>query len=108
MREDTPDRAALPASYLRDLKSIRASAQHLARLIGDVLDLASSQAGELRLMSEPLDLGETLQEAVWLGELMAREKGLTWRADVPEQFAAGVGRSDAAEAGGVEPHQQRH
>ncbi len=86
LREETPDRAALPTSYLRDLKSIRASAQHLARLIGDVLDLASSQAGELRLTREPLDIGETLREAVWLGELMAREKGLTWRADVPDDL----------------------
>ncbi|NTU65459.1 MAG: substrate-binding domain-containing protein, partial [Chloroflexi bacterium] len=62
LRETMPDRSALATSYHRDLKNIRASAQHLARLIGDVLDLASSQAGELRLTSEPLDLGEALQE----------------------------------------------
>lgn len=84
LREETPDRSALPVSFHRDLKNIRASAQHLARLIGDVLDLASSQAGELHLTREPLDLSGTLQEAAWLGELMAREKGLKWRADLPE------------------------
>ena len=86
LREEMPDRAALSASFLRDLKNIRASAQHLARLIGDVLDLASSQAGELRLTSEPLDLGETLKEVIWLGELMAREKGLAWRAALPDRL----------------------
>ena len=53
-------RPDLPADCLRDLESIRTSAQHLAHLIGDVLDLASSQAGELRLTYEPLRLDEVL------------------------------------------------
>jgi K+-sensing histidine kinase KdpD len=46
---------------LRDIKQISASAQYLAHLIGDVLDLASSEAGQLRILREQLDLSEVVQ-----------------------------------------------
>lgn len=68
---------------LRDLVQINASAQHLARLIGDVLDLASSEAGQLRILREPLDLAEVLQVAAASGAQLAHDKGLDWRADLP-------------------------
>jgi signal transduction histidine kinase/CheY-like chemotaxis protein len=68
---------------LRDIKQIFASAQHLARLISDVLDLASSEAGQLRILREPLDLAEVLQVTAKIGEEMAREKSLKWRSDLP-------------------------
>jgi signal transduction histidine kinase/CheY-like chemotaxis protein len=68
---------------LRDIEQINLSAQHLARLIGDVLDLASSEAGQLRILREPLDLAEVLNVAVKIGEQMAHEKGLEWQADLP-------------------------
>ena len=42
-----------PWAFRRDLDSIHVATQHLADLIGDVLDLASSQAGELRLIARP-------------------------------------------------------
>jgi signal transduction histidine kinase/DNA-binding LacI/PurR family transcriptional regulator/AraC-like DNA-binding protein len=83
LRERPRRQTALPAPYQRDLSSIHASAQHLSRLISDVLDLASSQAGELHLACEPLRLGEVLAQVDMLGEALAREKGLTWQSDVP-------------------------
>lgn len=67
-----------------DIKQIHTSAQHLGRLIGDVLDLASSEAGQLRLLCEPLDLGEVLSAAAQIGEQLAHEKGLAWQADLPQ------------------------
>lgn len=70
-------------TYRKDLNRIHTSAQHLSRLIGDVLDLASSQVGELRLASEPLRLDTLLTEVAVLGESMATEKGLIWACDVP-------------------------
>ena len=73
----------LPSQLLQDVESIHASAEHLARLISDVLDLASSQAGELRLVTEQLRLTELLANAAVLGERMTREKGLAWRTEVP-------------------------
>lgn len=71
------------AVELRDIEQINTSAQHLARLIGDVLDLASSEAGQLRILREPLDLAEVLGLAAKIGEEMAREKGLEWKVQMP-------------------------
>jgi signal transduction histidine kinase/DNA-binding LacI/PurR family transcriptional regulator/DNA-binding response OmpR family regulator len=70
---------------LRDMEQINTSAQHLARLIGDVLDLASSEAGQLHILREPLDLVEVLQVAGKIGEELAREKGLEWNVALPHR-----------------------
>lgn len=70
---------------LRDIEQINISAQHLARLIGDVLDLASSEAGQLRILREPLDLAEVLDVVVKIGGQMAHEKGLEWDAQLPSR-----------------------
>lgn len=72
-----------PESYLQDIEWIHASAQHLDGLIRDVLDLARSEVGQLRLVCEPLDLNEVFRVAVIVGEQMARGKGLTWRTEIP-------------------------
>jgi signal transduction histidine kinase/DNA-binding LacI/PurR family transcriptional regulator/DNA-binding response OmpR family regulator len=71
-------------AYWRDLKRIHASAQHLDGLIRDVLDLARSEVGQLKLVCAPLDLAEVLQVVVVVGEQMARDKGLDWRVEIPE------------------------
>jgi len=75
--------AEVSATAAQDLERIFANAQHLSQLIGDVLDLASSEAGQLRLYYEPLDLAEILQSVVATGAQMAREKGLAWHAQLP-------------------------
>ncbi len=69
----------------QDLERIFASAQHLGFLIRDVLDLASSDAGQLRLSCEPLDLSEVLRAVIVTGEQLARDKGLAWRAQLPNR-----------------------
>lgn len=79
------EQSGLSGATQRDLRQINASAQHLSRLISDVLDLASSEAGQLRILCEPLDLAEVLRVAAKIGEQLAREKGLTWQADLPRQ-----------------------
>lgn len=83
LREEATGNFELPELYRRDLKNIRASAHHLNHLIGDVLDLASSQAGRLRLDREMLSLSTVLADVITLGEAMAREKGLAWHSDIP-------------------------
>jgi signal transduction histidine kinase/CheY-like chemotaxis protein len=77
------EQSELPGAARRDLGQITTSAQHLSRLINDVLDLASSEAGQLRILREPLDLAEVLRMAAKIGEQLARERGLTWRAQLP-------------------------
>ncbi len=86
LREDASSENPLPDRYYRDLNNIRASAHHLNHLIGDVLDLASSQAGQLRLVRSKLRVSDVLAEVIALGEVMAREKGLTWQTDVPKEL----------------------
>ncbi len=83
LREEADSNTPLPERYHRDLRNIRTSAQHLAHLISDVLDLASSQAGQLRLVRERLRLADVFAPVTALGEAMAREKGLAWSADIP-------------------------
>jgi signal transduction histidine kinase/DNA-binding response OmpR family regulator len=67
----------------QDIEQINLSAQHLGRLLSDVLDLASSEAGQLRINSQPLDLAEVLRVAAASGQQMAAAKGLAWEARLP-------------------------
>jgi CheY-like chemotaxis protein len=69
-------------SFQEDLRRIFISSQHLDGLIRDVLDLASSDIGQLKLVCESLDLYEVLQAASVIGEQLARDKGLKWRAEI--------------------------
>jgi len=82
LTEEGESLIALPAFYRRDLNSIRKSSQHLSRLISDVLDLASSHAGELHLTCEPISLESIIQEIMVLSEAIVREKGLVWRVEL--------------------------
>jgi signal transduction histidine kinase/AraC-like DNA-binding protein/ABC-type sugar transport system substrate-binding protein len=76
---DTP----LPESYRKDVEQIFTNAQHLGELIGDVLDLASSDAGKLQLANEFVDLGEALGLVAETGRQLAYNKGLGWHAELP-------------------------
>lgn len=71
------------ADAVQFARRINTSAQHLGRLIRDVLDLASSDAGQLRLTCEPLDLGEALQMVAETGKQLCAEKNLTWKMEIP-------------------------
>ncbi|MBX2996971.1 MAG: substrate-binding domain-containing protein [Caldilineaceae bacterium] len=72
-----------PAPIQQGIERIQANARHLGRLIDDVLDLASSDAGQLRLSFAFVDLGETLALLAETGRQLAAEKGLSWRAVLP-------------------------
>ncbi len=51
-----------------------------------MLDLASSQVGQLRLVREPLDLHQALEVVTLIGQQMASDKGLSWSAEIPDQL----------------------
>ena len=80
------DEGGAPANepYRADVERIHANAQHLGSLIGDVLDLASSEAGQLRLTKEFVDLGEALRMVAETGRQLAENKGLAWHATLPD------------------------
>jgi signal transduction histidine kinase/DNA-binding LacI/PurR family transcriptional regulator/AraC-like DNA-binding protein len=69
-------------STVRDLERIQGSAQHLDNLIRDVLDLAVSQVGQLRLSYDLIDVNETLRPVFEIGDKLAREKGIGWRLEL--------------------------
>jgi signal transduction histidine kinase/DNA-binding LacI/PurR family transcriptional regulator/AraC-like DNA-binding protein len=69
-----------------DLQRIYISAQHLDGLIRDVLDLASSDVGQLKLVCEPLDMTDVLDTVAVIGEQLARDKGLTWKAEIAKNL----------------------
>lgn len=84
LRESDESGTPLPDRYRVDVERIHASGQHLGWLIGDVLDLASSEAGQLRLTNEVIDLGETLRTVIVIGQQLAEDKGLVWQVSLPE------------------------
>ncbi len=69
-------------SSIRDLERIQGSAQHLDNLIRDVLDLAVSQVGQLRLSYDLIDVHETLIPVFEIGEKLAHERGIGWRLEL--------------------------
>jgi signal transduction histidine kinase/AraC-like DNA-binding protein/ABC-type sugar transport system substrate-binding protein len=72
---------------IEDIERINASSQHLGFLIRDVLDLASNDAGQLRLALQPADVLDVLRPALETGEQLVRQKGLKWSAELPSRPA---------------------
>jgi len=68
------------------LEHIYASAQYLDGLIRDVLDLARSEVRQLKLVCEPLHLTEALRPVLAIGQQLARDKELAWRAEIPKEL----------------------
>ncbi len=54
----------LTPSAREDLEVVRKSAEHLSRLIDDVLDLSALEAGSLRLAPEPVDVTEVARDVI--------------------------------------------
>ncbi len=91
LREEALGSATLLSSHYHDLEGIYASAEHLGRLIRDVLDLATSQAGQLQLELEPIDLIVVLQAAIEIGEELAHQKNLDWKVSIPANLPGVIG-----------------
>lgn len=70
----------------RDVERIYIGAQHLDSLIRDVLDLARSDVGQLKLVCQSLDMTEVLQSVSMIGEQLARDKELAWHAEIPQNL----------------------
>jgi PAS domain S-box-containing protein len=75
----------------KQLSMVQESARHLLALITDVLDISKMEAGQLTIISEPFDVGATLNDVA--SELMplAQEKGLTLSTEIPEALGLIVG-----------------
>jgi hypothetical protein len=64
------------------------SAQHLQRLIDDIIDLSKLEAGTLTLLAAPVDLAALLREVLALLHPLAAAKGLSLRLDIDPALPA--------------------
>jgi len=83
LREGEDNQTLISDATQKDIQRIHAYAQHLGGLIGDVIDLATLDAGQFRLNKELINLGETLQMIVESGSQLTADKGLEWLSNVP-------------------------
>ena len=66
------------------LKRIRANGEHLLALVNQILDLSRIEAGRLELFWQQIDPRELVADVTELMEVLAREKGLRLRLELPE------------------------
>ena len=83
--EAYPDAIRSP-ELVADLGAVYRSAQHLQKLVDDVLDLAQLDAGKFELQSVETDLGEVVQEAVDTVRNMAVARGLALTTQLPHDL----------------------
>ncbi|HIC88442.1 MAG TPA: response regulator, partial [Anaerolineae bacterium] len=76
----------LPPPYRGDINAIYRSAQHLASLIDDVLDLSKIESGRMGLDREPTDPASIIHEAMNIIKGLAEVKGLRLSVDVPARL----------------------
>lgn len=86
MRQQRDGRDASLEVLQKYNEQIFTSGQHLDRLIRDVLDLASSQAGQMSLVCAPLNLAPLFQDVISIGTQLAGQKSLRFRAEIPEEL----------------------
>lgn len=70
--------------YREYLKDIRYSSEHLSDVLGEVLDLAKIEAGQLQIEEEDVDVVRLLRESQALIAGQAAQKSLSIVLDVPE------------------------
>jgi signal transduction histidine kinase/ActR/RegA family two-component response regulator len=72
----------------RSLELLENSARLLARIIGDLLDLARMEAGAIDVQRERINLRQTIDQVVALLQPLAQQRGLAlqahWPGDAPE------------------------
>src|SRR6185369_10133858 len=69
----------------QQIVQLRAAGEHLQALIDDMLDLASIEAGELRLIAEPVNVMDVVQAAATMTAPLATEHGVTVMLDAALQ-----------------------
>jgi signal transduction histidine kinase/CheY-like chemotaxis protein len=74
----------LSPAFMVDLGAIQRNAQHLQRLVDDVLDLSAIETGHMVIQPEPTDMAVLAREAMAIVEGLVRLRGLALIADLEE------------------------
>ncbi|MCX7683455.1 MAG: helix-turn-helix domain-containing protein [Anaerolineae bacterium] len=77
----------LPQALLEDLEHVRQSAEHLLRVINDLLDLSRAEIDELDLHPEIIDPRPLLEEVFHsMAESLASQGAVAWRLQLPDRL----------------------
>lgn len=92
MSEIMAGTASVPQSIKANIDVIRSAGSTLEALLSDLLDLASANAGKLRISYAPFDVASEICAAVGLGQQQARSKGLDFTLEcAPDSLAWAMG-----------------
>ena len=91
MLQDGINSAPLDDKQQEYVGNVLQASNHLLRLIDDILDLATIEAGRMVLDLENIDLAKALEEAVPLAQEWGQEQSVKVVADI----SPGIGRIDA-------------
>lgn len=84
--------AAVPQSIRTRIDVIRSAGRTLEALLSDLLDLASAEAGRLRISYTPFHVASELVAAIGLSEQQARAKGLNFSVEyAPDELTWAMG-----------------
>jgi signal transduction histidine kinase/DNA-binding LacI/PurR family transcriptional regulator len=89
LAEDSPDMesAALPPAVLKDLRHIYDNAEHLLRVIDDLLDLSRAEIDELDLYPEMIDTRPFLEQVFHsIADAAVSAGKVAWRLALPERL----------------------
>ena len=77
------DAGSVPETQREFLEVAARNADRLGALINDILDVSRIESQQFEIRTEPTDLGAVLKEVATTFQVMAHNKGLTLRHDVP-------------------------
>ncbi len=75
------DKTQLDAQQQDLIETTKNSAEHLLRLLNDILEVSALEAGKLNIHSEPVDMAALLQDVYQLMRCMADQKNLAFHLD---------------------------
>ena len=84
LNPETYDGVGWTAELENDIREMYRAARHLQSLVDDILDLSRIDAARLPLLRELLDIRVVVTEAVDTISPLARQRGLTLQAQLPE------------------------
>ncbi|SVD94093.1 uncharacterized protein METZ01_LOCUS446947, partial [marine metagenome] len=84
---DLLDPAELTALQAEDVNRAILSSNRLLGIINQILDFAKIEAAEIEYLSQPFDLGQTVEDVISVLAPQAQEKGLALRSEIGDGLA---------------------